>query len=438
MKKIIILTVSSLCFSFFLGLQAQNPYPASAQSKSILILNGTAHLGNGKVIENSAIGFKNGKIVLIADATTIRLAKGAYDTTINAYGKQIYPGFIVANTSLGLNEIEAVRATLDYRETGTINPNARAGVSFNSDSKILPTMRVNGILTAQVAPRGGLMAGTSSVFSLDGWNWEDMACRLDDGMYMSWPKLNTRSYSDDGPGPLVANDNFSKQVTELHQFFSDAKAYCESEKPEERNLRFEALRKVFNGKENLYLRADNVKEITESVDFARSFGIPHITLVGASDSWMVTPLLKSANVSVILGRIHSLPEKNDDDVDLPFRVPFLLHQAGICYCLSQEGEMEFQLNRNLPFNAGTTAAYGLTKEEALQSITLDAARILGIDKTTGSLEEGKDATLFISSGDALDMRTNKVEAAFIQGRTLDMNNEQSALYERYKKKYGQK
>jgi imidazolonepropionase-like amidohydrolase len=427
------------CFCFsFLGLQAQNPYPAPAQSKSILILNGTAHLGNGKVIENSAIGFKNGKIVLIADATTIRLAKGAYDTTINAYGKQVYPGFIATNTTLGLIEVEAVRATIDERETGTLNPNVRAGISFNSDSKVLPTMRTNGVLIAQVAPRGGLIAGTSTIFNLDGWNWEDMALKMDDGMYMSWPKQSSRSFTDDGPGPVVQNNDFAKQISDLHKFFADAKSYCESDKSEEKNIRFEALRKVFTGQENLYIRADNVKEITESVDFAKSFNIPHIVLVGAGDSWMVTPLLKSANVSVILGRIHSLPEKNDDDVDLPFKVPFLLHQAGIPYCLNQEGDQEFHQNRNLPFNAGTTAAYGLTKEEALMSITLEAAKILGIDKTTGSLEEGKDATLFISAGDALDMRTNKVEAAFIQGRMLDMNNEQAALYERYKKKYGQK
>ncbi len=427
-----------LCLSLFSSLlQGQNPYPAAAQSKSILILNGTAHLGNGQVIENAAIGFRNGKIDLVADATTIKLAANAYDTTISAVGKQIYPGFIAPNTTIGLIEIEAVRATVDDRETGAINPNVRALTTFNSDSKIIPTMRTNGVLMAQIAPHGGLLAGTSSVMEMDGWNWEDMAYRTDDGVYMSWPKQQSRTYTDDGPGPLMPNNDFSKQVVDLQKFFTDAKAYCQSEKNEEKNIRFEALRNIFNGTENLYIRADNVKEITESIDFANAYGIKNITLVGAMDSWMVTPLLKSNQVKVILGRVHSLPDKNDDAVDLPFRVPFLLHQAGIVYCLCQEGDQEYHQNRNLPFNAGTTAAYGLSKEEALSSITLNAAKILGIDKTTGSLEPGKDATLFISGGDALDMRTNQVQAAFIRGKKLDMNNEQKALYERYKKKYGQ-
>lgn len=420
------------------GLAAQNPYPATKQTKSILILNGTAHLGNGQVIQNAAIGIRNGKIDLIADATTIKLAAGAYDTTISAVGKQIYPGFIAANTSLGLVETESVRATLDGRETGSMNPNVRAGISFNSDSRIPPTVRTNGILLAQVSPRGGIIAGTSSVMELDGWNWEDMAYRLDDGVFMTWPKVSSRNYDDNGPGPLVANDNFSKQINELKKFFGDAKAYCESDKAEEKNLRFEAMRKVFSGAENLYIRADYIKEITEAVDFAKSFGVNQIVLVGARDSWIVAKMLKENNVSVMLARVHSLPDKNDDDVDLPYKTAFLLHQAGVSYCLELDGDQEYHLNRNLPFAAGTTVAYGLSKEEALMSITLSPAKIMGIDKTVGSLEQGKDATLFISTGDALDIRTNNVEFALIRGKKLDLNNEQKGLYERYKKKYGQK
>jgi imidazolonepropionase-like amidohydrolase len=439
MKNTVNIFILSMTLLLCTGLlQAQNPVPAPPETKSVLITGGTAHLGNGQVIQNAAIGFRKGKIDLIAEISSIKLAKDAYDTVIDATGKDIYPGLIAANTTIGLIEIEAVRATLDYRETGSINPNVRAGISFNSDSKVLPTMRTNGVLMAQVAPQGGLIAGTSSVMMLDGWNWEDMAYRMDDGVYMSWPKQSSRTFTDDGPGPLVPNNDFGKQITDLQKFFADAKAYSETDKPEEKNLRFEAMRNIFSGNENLYVHADNVKEITETVDFAKRYGVKHLVIVGGTDSWMVTPLLKSNNVSVIFGRVHSLPDKNDDDVDLPFKVPFLLHQAGILYCLNQEGDQEFHQNRNLPFNAGTTAAYGLTKEEALMSITLNAAKIMGIDKTTGSIEQGKDATLFISTGDALDMRSNHVEFAFIQGRKLDMYNEQQALYERYKKKYGQK
>jgi imidazolonepropionase-like amidohydrolase len=148
--------------------------------------------------------------------------------------------------------------------------------------------------------------------------------------------------------------------------------------------------------------------------------------------------LRENNIAVVLPRLHALPERTDDDIDQAFKLPFLLQKAGILFCLSSEGGMEAMQTRNLPFSAGTAAAYGLTKEQALKSITLNTAKILGIDKTTGSIEVGKDANLFISTGDALDMRTNNVEQAFIKGNSIDLNNDQKALYEKYKKKYGLK
>ncbi|MDQ3047342.1 MAG: amidohydrolase family protein, partial [Bacteroidota bacterium] len=188
--------------------------------------------------------------------------------------------------------------------------------------------------------------------------------------------------------------------------------------------------------QTLYIHANNAKEIIESVNFAKNNGITNVCIVGGKDSWMVTDLLKANNVSVMVARVHDLPDRPEDDIDLPYKLPYLLEKAGILYCLNNEGDMEAMNTRNLPFLAGTAAAYGLTKEQALKAVTLNAAKILGIDKTTGSLEKGKDANLFISTGDALDMRGNNVEAAFVKGKTIDLNNDQKALYEKYKTKYG--
>jgi imidazolonepropionase-like amidohydrolase len=125
-------------------------------------------------------------------------------------------------------------------------------------------------------------------------------------------------------------------------------------------------------------------------------------------------------------------------VDLPYKLPYLLQKAGVLFCLQNEGGMEAMGTRNLPFIAGTSAAYGLTKEQAVKSISLNAAKILGIDKTCGSIEVGKDATLFVSTGDALDMMYNNVEYAFIKGKAIDLNNDQKELYEKYKKKFNLK
>ncbi|MGZ4115917.1 MAG: amidohydrolase family protein [Bacteroidia bacterium] len=429
MKKIFII------LSFFTAIIS------NAQTKSILIMNGTAHLGTDSVIQNSIIGIKNGKIVFVADAKTANFDKAAYDEVVDATGKQIYPGIIAPNSTLGLFEIESVRATLDYREIGTTLPNVRSLIAYNTDSKIIPTVRTNGILLAQVTPRGGLVSGTSSIVALDGWNWEDAAYKVDDGIHINWPKIVSRKFLDEDniyPGPWEKNKDYVKQTEDLKKLFADAKAYNESNTIIEKNLRFEAMRGIFNGTQTLFIHSNNVKEIVEAVNFAKQFQLKRVAIVGGRDSWMVTDLLKENNISVVVSRVHDLPEHPEDDVDLPYKLPYLLQKAGILFCLNNEGDMEEMGTRNMPFYAGTAAAYGLTKEQALRSITLNTAKILGIDKTTGSIEVGKDANIFISTGDALDMRTNNVTLALIRGVSIDLNNDQKALYEKYKKKYGLK
>lgn len=414
---------------------------AAAQTKSVLILNATAHLGNGTVIQNSAVGIKDGKINLVADVTTAKFDKAAYDEVIDASGKHVYPGFIAPNSTLGLTEIEAVRATNDFRETGTSLPNVRSLIAYNTDSKIIPTVRGNGILLAQITPRGGIVSGTSSIVVLDGWNWEDAAYKTDDAVHINWPRIQSRRYLDEDniyPGPYEKNKEYTRQINDLKKLISDAKAYNETDVKEEKNLRFEAMKGIFTGAQTLFVHVNNVKEIIEAVNFVKSNGIPKVSLVGGKDSWMVTDLLKENNISVVVSRVHDLPEHPEDDVDQPYKLPALLQKAGILFCLNNEGDMEAMGTRNLPFMAGTASAYGLSKEEALMSITLNTAKILGIDKTTGSIEMGKDATLFISTGDALDMRGSNVEKAFVKGTSIDLSNDQKALYEKYKKKYGLK
>jgi len=425
MKKIVLIT---FLFSTF----------ANAQTKSILLMNGIAHLGTDSVIQNSYIGIKNGKIIEVIDASKTKVELGNYDEKIDATGKHIYPGIIAPNSTLGLSEMESVRATNDFKEVGTTLPNVRSLIAYNTDSKLIPTIRTNGILLAQITPRGGMVSGTSSIVMLDGWNWEDAAYKIDDGIHLNWPKMQIHKFLDEDniyPGPYEKNINYIKQTQDLKKLFADAKAYSETEIAEQKNLRFEAMKGLFNGTQTLFIHTDDVKEIIEAVNFAKQNAIKKVSIVGGKDSWMLTDLLRENNISVIVARVHSLPEHPEDDVDLPYKLPYLLQKAGILFCLDNAGEMEAMGTRNLPFMAGTAAAYGLTKEQALKAITLNTAKILGIDKITGSIEAGKDANLFISTGDALDMRTNNVEIAFIKGVSIDLNNDQKMLYEKYKKKY---
>ena len=432
-KKIYLLL---LVFSVSLLSKAQQT-PASAQSKSVLIMNATAHLGNGKVIENSAIGFVNGKINLVADATLIRLAKDAYDITIDGTGKHVYPGFIAPNSTLGLVEIDAVKSSDDEGEIGVMKPHVRSIIAYTADSKVVETVRPNGILMAQITPREGRISGTSSIVQLDAWNWKDALIKENDGIHVNFPSTFKRSGSWFEPGGIEANKDYAKQISELASFLSDAKAYL-ADKSKERNLVLEATKGLFDGSQTLFINANEEKQIIDAVEFAKENGIKKMAIVGGYEAYKVGELLQKNNIGVLLNRVHSMPEKDDDDIDLPFKSARLLSEKGVVVGLENSGDMERMNTRNLPFLAGTCAAYGMDKEEALKLITSNTAKILGIDAQCGTLEQGKDATLFISEGDALDMRTNKLTNAFIQGRMISLETHQTKLNDKYKTKYNQK
>jgi imidazolonepropionase-like amidohydrolase len=424
MKNIITIILLSVGFSVI----AQVETPAPPHKGKILLLNGIAHLGNGEVIKNSAISIEDGKFAIVANAAVIKIDFNSFDTVIELRGKHIYPGIIAPNSTLGLTEIDAVRATRDYSEVGEFKPHVRSLIAYNTESKVTTTIRSNGVLMGQITPRSGTISGSSSVVHFDAWNWEDAAYKEDDGIHLNWSNMYNRWKKE-------KNKNYDKNMAKLHAFFADALAYSKVEDHQEKNLRFEAMKGVFDGSKNLYVHANFIKEITDAVQFSHKYSIKKLVIVGGYDAWMVTDMLKENDVAVILKRVHSLPERQEDDVYLPYKLPHKLFDAGVLFCLQNAGDMEAMGTRNLPFYAGTAAAYGLDKEEALKLITLNTAKILGIDSTVGSIESGKDATLFISTGDALDMKTNNVEAAFIQGRQLDLNNFQKQLYEKYSSKY---
>jgi imidazolonepropionase-like amidohydrolase len=411
--------------------------PAPKQTKSVLILNATAHLGNGTVIQNSAIGFKDGKLTLVADASTIRLAAGAYDTTINATGKHVYPGFIAPNSTLGLVEIDAVKSSDDEEEIGTFNPNVRSIIAYNSESKVVETVRPNGVLMAQVTPRGGRISGTSSVVQLDAWSWKDAILKENDGIHLNFPSGFKRSGSWFEPGVIEANKDYAKQVEEINAFLINAKAYNQTAS-KERNIVLEATKGLFDTTQTLYVHADEEKQIVDAIQLAADHQIKKIVIVGGFEAYKSADVLKKYNVGVLLRRVHDMPTSDDEDVNLPYKMAKILTDKGIIVGLENSGDHERMSVRNLPFLAGTCAAFGLDKEVALQLITSNTAKLLGIDGSCGTLETGKDATLFISEGDALDMRTNKLTTAFIQGRTINLDTFQTKLSDKFKAKYGQK
>jgi imidazolonepropionase-like amidohydrolase len=432
MRNLYILFVLGLSIT----LNAQHKASAK-QTQSIVIINATAHLGTGKVIEKAIIGFKEGKITLVADAATFNESElSTYDTKIEAAGKHIYPGFIAPNSTLGLVEVDAVKASDDEDEIGVINPNIKSLVAYNAESKVTETVRPNGILIAQITPRGGRISGTSSVVQLDAWSWQEAVMKENDGIHLNFPSTTSRSGWWAEPGAMETNKDYLKQVDEVKTFLLNAKAYM-AESSKERNLIYESTAGLFIGVQTLFVHADQEKQIIDAVQLAKENGIKKVVIVGGYDAYKVTDLLKKENIPVLINRVHSMPDKDQDDIDLPYKLAKLLADSGIVVGLENSGDMERMNTRNLPFLAGTCAAYGLDKEKALQLITYNTAKILGIDNLCGSLEVGKDATLFISQGDALDMRTNKLTEAFIQGRKIQLENHQSELNAIYKEKFGQ-
>lgn len=410
---------------------AQRPTPAPPQSRSILVTNGTVHTGDGRVIDEGAVGFRDGRIDYVGFHYG---AKAVYDTVIDVRGQHVYPGFIGANTTLGLAEIEAVRASVDRVDIGRLEPELRTLIAYNADSRVVPTIRANGVLVVQVVPRGMTISGTSSVVQLDAWDWEEATVRADDGVHLSWPAAYDRRgwWAEPDETDQGRKDERAGKIQELRDFFRRAKAYATTTAPEKVDLRLEAMRGVFNGSKTLYVSANAAREITEAVQFAKAEGVKRTVIVGGYDAWRVADLLRDNKVDVVLRRLHSLPLRPEDDIDLPYRLPALLKEKGVRFCFDYAGSMEAMGLRNLPFTAGTAAAYGLSPEDALRAITLDAAATLGIDHRLGSLAVGKDATLIVSRGDALDIRGNDITHAFIQGRKIELDDAQKQLYRQHR------
>lgn len=419
-----------LLFCLGLLVQAQQT-PAANQTASILIQGATLHIGDGSIIENGMIGIANGKITEIGVNGS---QQNSYESTLNANGQHVYPGFIAANSTVGMVEIDAIRPTNDLNEIGTFLPNIRTIIAYNAESKVIESLRPNGILTAQIVPTRGRIAGSSTIVQLDAWNWEDAEIKVDEGMHIYWPRTYRRGNRAKGEDPLVYDQkNYTKRTSELDQYLAEAKTYDAN--ANKKHLPHAALKGTFNGTQKVYLHAKEKRQILDGISLLKQHGIDNIVLVGGDDAYLITSFLKEHDIPVIVSRPHRLPGTEDEDVKLPFKMAKILLDAGLTITIDVSGRMERMNTRNLPFYAGSFAAYGVDKEKAVEMITLSAAKILGVDDQLGSLIVGKDATLFIAKGDALDMRTNQLSHAFIQGRALSLETHQTKLWKRYMEKF---
>jgi imidazolonepropionase-like amidohydrolase len=438
------MTIRALAFPFALAvlpgaavLGQSRQIPAAAQSNPVIITSATVHTVTGPTIDDGYVVFDNGVILDVGQGRPpdVRNAE-----VVTANGLHVYPGLVSTDTTLGLIETSAVDVTHDYAELGDITPEVRAAVAVNPDSELIPVARANGILTAAVFPRGGLVAGRGSIIRLDGWTWEQMTIVPAAGLVISWPRTEPdmrETWRRPKPKPAKEQrEAIEKNLRRIDTLFDDAAVYLKAvgaDPAQKTDLRFEALRDVLAGRTPIFARASTQGQIESAVVWANRRGLKMV-IVGGREAGKAAALLREYDVPVIIGGLHSLPGHRDDPYDEPFTLPARLYDAGVRFTIASGTGAAHE--RNLNHNAATAVAFGLAPDQALKAITADAATILGIGDTHGAIEVGKAATLIVTTGDPLQITTDTL-IAWIDGRQIDLGNRHKALYDKYREKYRQ-
>ncbi len=460
------LTASSLqrtCVAFAIASLAASA-PAIAQDLGmrpgpqempVAIVNGSVHTVSGAVIPKGFVLFDKGVITQIGsmDSAPVFIAT---TVQVDAAGKHVYPGLITPYSHLGLQEIQSVRASTDMNEAGDTTPEAWAAVSVNPDSTLIPVTRSNGVLVAGVFPVGGTIAGRASVMRMEGWTWEDMTVSRDAGLVMGWPNMRVitawwmdQSEDEQRKQSALRLDRIREVFREARSYIAQKDAQKDAPNPATTvptDVRYEAMRGVLRvsplanppstdvaASSPCFIEAQDYDQIVSAVGFCLENSLRCI-IVGGREAPLCAELLKKHDIPVIVNVVMSLPGRDDSPYDANYAIPAKLKQAGVRFCIASGEETAHE--RNLPYAAAMAAAHGLDLDTALRSVTLSAAEILGVEKTLGSLDNGKEATLIITDGNPLEVTTTVV-GAYIQGKKIDLTNKQSVLAEKYRDKYKQ-
>ncbi|GDX91135.1 MAG: amidohydrolase family protein [Planctomyces sp.] len=426
------LLLLSACLSVQSAL-ASDQIPGAPQKKPVALVNGVLHTVSGPVIEAGTIVFDNGRITELGP----RMQPPPNADVIDLQGRHVYPGMIESHSQLGLTELSSTRATIDTSEVGLLNPNVTAATAVNPDSELIPVTRANGVLVALSAPSGGLVSGKASLLQLDGWTSVDMTLQRESGLVINWPASFRSSFFGPPSAGGAGGEAGGSQVQELRNLFTDARAWSKartaSPETQRYDIRFASMQSVLAGKVPLIVAADEAEEIQAAV----AFGVEQklqVIIFGGYDAESCAELLRRYQVPVIVSAVHRDPRNDHDDYDAAYTLPERLRKAGIRFCISGSARSETWNTRNLPYQAATAAAYGLPRDEALKSVTLYPAQILGVADRLGSLEPGRDATIFVSTGDPLET-DSQVTQAWIQGRVVDLNSRHTQLAGKYGEKF---
>jgi imidazolonepropionase-like amidohydrolase len=387
----------------------------------------------GAVIERGTVLIREGKIAEVG----ARVAVPGNARVIDATGLSVYPGLIDCGTSLGLTEIGSIQETRDTTELGDFNPHMRAIVAVQPHSELIPVSRANGITTAITRPGGRLVSGQAALINLDGWTWQEMTVRAPAAMAMEYPRAprgRGAAFIQAEAGANIQQLR-ERQLTALRQKLEDAQAYSKAKEaraadkslpPRAVDHVLEALIPVVKGELPVLMVANSERDIKGAIEIADKYKLKLI-ISGAEDAWKVASTLKEKNIPVIIGPVTDLPNNEDDDYDVNFSHAAKLHKAGVRFAF-QTADAAYA--RNLPYQAGTSAAFGLPKDEALKAVTIYPAQIFGVDKLLGSVEAGKMANLIVTDGDPLEFKTS-VKHMFVNGKPVDLSSRHTKLYDKF-------
>jgi imidazolonepropionase-like amidohydrolase len=428
MKKIAILAVVIAALVLFVL--------AQPHGDRYLIKNATIIPVEGEPLENADLLIEGGKIAAIG--TNVSASDGT--TIIDASGMFVYPGFIDGHTHFGLTEVSAITSTVDIREMGKENPELKVAWAINPHSVHFKTSRINGTTTALVAPSGGTYPGMSALVKMDGWTIDEMLVKEVATSFINFP-MSPRPTRGARVGPQTQSqvDITAKLVEKIQEYLNEVRHYLKlrkqgAENPDivapDLNPKYEALAAVLDGTLPVVISVEKAKDIELAIKFVREEKIKAI-FRGCVQGGKVADKIKESGIPVIIDDLYTGPSEPEDGYDAPFRNVGELAEAGVLICFSTG--FDPALGKDLTYHAARAVAFGLDRDEAIRALTINPAKIFGIDDRVGSLKVGKDADLFITTGDPLDLRS-EVKHLFINGKDMDLGNWWQTLYDTWKER----
>jgi imidazolonepropionase-like amidohydrolase len=420
MKKFITHIILIACFPLAAFGQQSAGEIRQENSGKYAITNAKIYTITNGTIENGTIIINRGIIEAVGADVEIPNGYGVYDYQ----GGEVYPGMIDSGTQLGLKEIGSIDEAQDFEEYGDITPQMEALTAVNPNSEAIPVTRVSGVTTTLTMPDGGLLPGTAATINLFGYTPDQMYAGSK-GIVINFPN-SRRSWRQTQEQADKARE---KALEDLNSVFDKAELYADIEDADD--IRYypemEALATAIRGDLLMYIEVNAAKDILSALEWVKNRGYDNVVFTGVLEGWRVAEEISEAGIPVITGPVLSTPTRGSDRYDAAYKNPGLMQQAGIKVAI-RSGDTENA--RNLPYNAAFAAAYGMGREEALKAVTINAAEIMGVGDSIGSIEVGKKANLFVSTGDPFETKT-EILNVFIDGFQVPMTSRQIELYEEF-------